>query len=400
MIPLMRNTFLHEEETRQQLAKFILEAPKFSMGEQCEHFEHEFAKYQGRDFAVLFNSGASANLALIQVCKNLRLLTDGDTVGFSALTWSTNVMPLIQLGLQPVPIDCDRRTLNSMSSHLRDRIKTRPLKALFITNALGFAGDLGQIRELCRAEGIILLEDNCEALGTDLPEGRTGNFGLASTFSFFVAHHMSTIEGGMVCTDDPEVAEMLKIVRANGWDRNLSPQQQQKWRALHKVESEFYAKYAFYDLAYNLRPTEITGFLGRCQLQYLDYNIAKRTAIYRAVNDAVNRNGDFIPLELGHIQRFSSFGLPFVCATRELRDFYTQRFSDAGVEIRPMIAGNIQKQPFYSRYVAHDYPLPDAQFLHDCGFYCGNYPEMSEEDVDLIRRCVTSQALSPKACSI
>jgi CDP-6-deoxy-D-xylo-4-hexulose-3-dehydrase len=308
-------------------------------------------------------------------------------------------MPLMQLGLQPVPIDCDRRTLNSMSGHLRERFQSQPLKAFFITNALGFAGDLHRIRELCDAEGILLLEDNCEALGTDLPHGRTGNFGLASTFSFFVAHHMSTIEGGMACTDDPDVAEMLKIVRANGWDRNLSPEQQQKWRTIHKVESEFYAKYAFYDLAYNLRPTEITGFLGRCQLKFLEYNIGRRTAIYRAVNDVVDQNPDFIPLELGHIKRFSSFGLPFVCATRQLRDWYVQRFLDAGVEIRPMIAGNIQRQPFYSRYVKREYPLPDAQFLHDCGFYSGNYPEMTDEEVATICTAVSGQSHAQKTLS-
>ncbi|WP_371079300.1 DegT/DnrJ/EryC1/StrS family aminotransferase, partial [Salmonella enterica] len=149
-----------------------------------------------------------------------------------------------------------------MSSNLLERLEQTELNAFFITNVLGFTGDLDKIRDICNERNIILIEDNCESLGTQLPMGKAGNFSLASTFSFFVAHHMSTIEGGMICTDDDELAEMLKIVRANGWDRNLSSKQQLKWRKKYNIQSEFEAKYTFYDLGFNMRPTEITGFLG------------------------------------------------------------------------------------------------------------------------------------------
>ena len=148
-------------------------------------------------------------------------------------------------------------------------MKNAEIQVLFITNALGFAGDLDVIRQICDERNIILIEDNCEALETELPAGKTGSFGEMASFSFFVAHHMSTIEGGMVCTDDEEFAEMLRIVRANGWDRNLKADQQHKWRKKHNIRSEFEAKYTFYDLGYNFRPTEITGFLGWYQLQFL-----------------------------------------------------------------------------------------------------------------------------------
>ncbi len=235
MIPLMKSTFLHEYDTKAALSEFLLKADKLSMDQMCSRFEQEFAQAQDCKFAVLYNSGSSANLALIQSLKNLGHLKDGDDVGFSALTWSTNTMPLIQLGLNPVPIDCSPESLNVMSETLLLRLEEVQLQALFLTNALGFVGDIGTIRDLCKGKGILLIEDNCEALGTETGQGKAGNFGLGSTFSFFVAHHLSTIEGGMVCTDDPELAQMLQIVRANGWDRNLTAAQQVKLRRQHKV---------------------------------------------------------------------------------------------------------------------------------------------------------------------
>src|SRR5258708_4430261 len=265
MIPLTKTTFLHEYETKEALIEFLRRSTQLSMGTTCFEFEKSFAAYQGRKDAVLFNSGSSANLAVLQALKNLGRLKDSDKAGFSALTWSTNVMPMIQMNLVPVPVDCARETLNVMSKNLLARLKEIDLQALFITNALGFVGDLDVIRNVCKERGIVLIEDSCESLGTELPSGKAGTFGVASTFSFFVAHHMSTIEGGMVCADDEELVEMLRIVRANGWDRNLPTVRQHKWRNKYGVNSEFDAKYTFYDLAFNLRPTEITGFLGLYQ---------------------------------------------------------------------------------------------------------------------------------------
>ena len=146
MIPLMKNAFLHEHETKKALADFIMKSDKLSMGEKCAEFEKAFAKKQGRKEAILFNSGGSANLSMLQALKNLGKLKDGDLVGFSALTWSTNVMPIIQMGMKPVAIDCSKDTLNVMSDNVLARIKQTELKALFITNVLGFVGDLDKIK--------------------------------------------------------------------------------------------------------------------------------------------------------------------------------------------------------------------------------------------------------------
>lgn len=389
MIPLMKNAFLNEYETKEELAKFILQAKRLSMDEQCAGFEEEFAAFQGAKEAVLFNSGGGANLALLQTLKNLGKIKDGDKVGFSALTWSTNVMPIIQLNLQPVPIDCDPTTLNVMSYNLKEQLEDVDIQALFITNAIGFAGDLDVIQQICRERNIILLEDNCEALGTELPAGKTGTFGEMASFSFFVAHHMSTIEGGMVCTEDEEFAEMLRIVRANGWDRNLNANQQHKWRKKYSLHSEFDAKYTFYDLGYNLRPTEITGFLGRYQLQFLKENINVREENYMLMESVVKENPDLVVFDHSHISVLSSFAFPVLCQSEELRDKYFAQFSGAGVEIRPMIAGNIQKQPFYKKYVSKLYELPGTDKVHKCGFYCGIYPELTETDLQLLCSCLS-----------
>lgn len=391
MIPLMKYTFFNEFETKKQLAEFIIKTDKFSMGLQCAEFEEKFAEKQGRKKAILFNSGGSANLAMLQALKNLGHLKEGDKIGFSALTWSTNTMPIIQMGFVPVAIDCEADTLNVMSHNIEERLKQVDLKAIFLTNVLGFAGDLHAIRELCEKEGIIVLEDNCESLGTELKHGKTGNFSLCSSFSFFVAHHMSTIEGGMLCTDSEELAEMLCIVRANGWDRNLTAKQQQKWRRKFGIQSEFEAKYSFYDLGFNLRPTEITGFLGLCQLQFLDENISKRNENYLNIEKAIVLNDDLISIKRDHIERLSPFAIPIVCKTHELRDKYLAQFSGAGIEIRPMIAGNIQRQPFYNKYVDKKYDLPNTDFLHFNGFYCGNYPELTPQDLEVISSCLYTE---------
>jgi CDP-6-deoxy-D-xylo-4-hexulose-3-dehydrase len=388
MIPLMKKAFLKDKETREALADFILHADMLSMGEKCKEFEITFATKQQRKHAILFNSGGSANLALLQALKNLGRLQDKDTVGFSALTWSTNVMPILQLGMKAVAVDCDPNTLNVMSWDLEKKLWKGKLKALFITNVLGFTGNLERIREICKKNNILLLEDNCESLGTTLRDGKAGNFSLASTFSFFVAHHMSTIEGGMVCTDDSELAEMLTIVRANGWDRNLNAPQQKRLRSQHNIQSEFQAKYTFYDLGFNLRPTEITGFLGLFQLKFLDENIKKRQKNYLQIEKVISKNPDLILLERSHLKIISAFAMPILCKSPELKKKYVERFVAAGIEIRPMIAGNMQNQPFYKKYVKDSTRLAGADFIDSNGFYCGNYPELTSGDLQTISKCL------------
>lgn len=381
MIKLIKSTFFNEAETKKALAEFILNEDMLSMGKQCAMFEAAFAAKQGRKYAVFVDNGSVANLLLIQSMMNLGRFQKGDKIGFSALTWPTNVMPLIQLGLVPVAIDCELETLNVSPAKLEEYIGD--LKGLFLTNVLGFSDNLPKLKEMCDAKGVILLEDNCESLGSSVDGKLLGNFGDASTFSFFVGHHMSTIEGGMVTTDDEELRDYLVMGRAHGWDRNLSPEKQQELRAKSGA-NEFYAKYTFYDLASNFRSTEINGFIGNTQMPYWDEIVGRRASNFARFQEAMNQNDDFYQYNLSHMSVVSNFSMPIICKTPELAQQYREKFEAAEVETRPVIAGNMTKQPFYQKYVQDTAPRPNSDLVHANGFYFGNNPEMTDEEIQTL----------------
>ena len=372
--------------------QFITTAPILSFSDQCLTFEQNFAQYQGRKECVFVNSGSSANLAMIQALLNLGRLKKGDQVGFSALTWSTNAMPLIELGLEPVPVDVEVNTLNVSSQTFLKALEKHSLKAMFITNLLGFCDDLEVIQKQCKREKILLLEDNCESLGTVYKGKKLGNYSLASSFSFYVGHHMSTIEGGAVCTDDRELATMLRIVRAHGWDRNLALAEQTKIRSRFKVNSTFYSRYTFYDLGYNLRPTEIAGFLGNNQLLYLDEIIDRRNQIFLQIAPALNQQTDkYYPLKYEHIDFVSNFAIPVVCRTQALRDELVKACSGK-VEIRPIVGGDMTQQPFFEKHVKGYKQFiknSNSKMIHQQGLYFGNNPELTNQEIETILEIFT-----------
>jgi len=384
MIKLIKSTFFQEKKTKIELCNFIKKAKQLSFGPECQKFEANFAKYQDRKYCVFVNSGSSANLALIQSLLNLEKIKKGDSVGFSSLTWSTNAMPLIQLGLNPIPIDVELDTLNVSSKKLLDVIKRTQIKALLLTNLLGFCDDISKIKEICDKKGIVFIEDNCESLGTFYKDKKLGNFGLASTFSFYVGHHMSTVEGGAVCTDNQSLANMLRLVRAHGWDRNLSEEAQLKIRNKHKVNSTFYSRYTFYDLGFNLRPTEIDGFIGNMQINYLPEILKKRNENFLKIAPIIYKNKNFYPIKYSHIDFVSNFAVPVVCKTREIKDKLVER-CNGRVEIRPIVGGDMTQQPFFSRYVKRpEVDNPNANLIHEQGLYFGNNPELTDGEIKRI----------------
>lgn len=387
MIKLIKSTFYHEKETKKSLAKFILSADKLSIGEECKKFEESFARFQGRKYCVFVNSGSSANLALIQALINLHKINRGESVGFSALTWSTNVMPVIQLGLKPVPIDVELDTLNVSSKKLLQTLENTNLKLLFLTNLLGFCDDIDNIRKICKLRKIIFIEDNCESLGTEFKGNKLGNFGLASTFSFYVGHHMSTIEGGAICTDDESLFSMLQLVRAHGWDRNLTQARQLKIRLKHNVNSTFYSRYTFYELGYNLRTTEINGFLGNTQLKYLREIIKKREKNFLQIGGKIYLKTDrYYPIRYSHLDVISNFAVPIICKTKKIRDELVA-ICDGLIEIRPIVGGDMTKQPFFRKNVARFKDLwgkSNARLIHEQGLYFGNNPELTNKEIGLL----------------
>lgn len=380
-INLIKSTFYNEQKTKERLADFIIRSTKLSMGEHCVAFEKAFAAFQGVKYASLFNSGSSANLALLQALLNLGRLNRGDKVAFSSITWSTNVMPIIQLGLIPIPVDVVRETLNVSSNTLIKTINQNPdIKALFISNILGLCSDLDQIADLCSDKKIILLEDNCESFGTVYRGRKLGNFGIASTCSLFVGHHLSTIEGGMVCTNDRELHSMLKMVRAHGWDRSLSGSEQKDMRTRYCVDP-FYDLYTFYDLGYNLRPTEITGFLGTLQMEVADTIISLRQKNFNIFHNAAARNPLLLPVKTDHIDLVSNFAYPVISVNEKVFCSLRNKFYANNVEIRPIVAGNITSQPFFKKYNSNNWSLPEADFIHHHGFYFPNNPELTEDEI-------------------
>lgn len=381
MINLVGAAFYREAETREKLSKFMLSAERFSFGKECISYQQKFAAWQGRKHCVLVNSGSSANLALIQALINMGRLKQDDIVAFSAVTWSTNVMPLIQHGLKAMPLDVSESTLNTPPSEI-ERAIAAGAKAIFLTNLLGFCDDLMAIREQCSAAGVLLLEDNCESLGSVTKGTKLGNFGLASTFSFYIGHHISVIEGGAICTDDDELAEALTIVRAHGWDRQLGPNRQRQLRDEHAID-DFYGLYTFYELAYNLRPTEIAGFIGNIQMEYADEIVANREKTFRLFAEALYGKASFYrPFNYAHMDTASAMAFPLICTSPDVRAKVIER-ARGKVEIRPMVAGSMVFQPFFKKWQADMIEpgmCPVAAKIHEQGFYLPIYPEMTDTD--------------------
>ena len=384
-IPLMKNTFSNESFVKRELVKFIKKTKKLSMGTEVLQWEKNFSKWQKRKYSLSVNSGSSANLVLIQSLINLNILKKNDLVAISGITWSTNPMPLIQLGLKVKAIDINLDTLNVNLNSLKEFYKNnKNLKCFFATNVLGFSDNLDQIRSFCLKKNIVLIEDNCESLGSQLNKIKLGNFGLASTFSTFVGHHLSTIEGGLICTDDKKLYNQMLIVRAHGWDRNLQSKEKKSLRNKFKTK-EFFNSYTFYNLGYNVRPTEISGKLGNLQIKNLNRDISVRQKNFFVFLDAVNKNKNLIPLNIKHMNKISNFAFPVICKSKSYFNKMIYNFKKFKIEIRPIISGNILRQPFLKKYINQNFKnLINSDYLHEKAFYFPNNPELSNDDIKRI----------------
>lgn len=381
-ITLIKSTFLKEEETKKKLCDFIMNQSRLSMGDECLKFEKNFSRKQKRKYSVFVSNGSCANLLLLQALINMGRLEVGDKVLFSSLTWATNVMPIIQLGLVPVPLDCEINTLNTSSRTLKEELKKdKDVKCLFLTNALGFCDDIDEISKVCKDRGILLLEDNCESLGSEYKGKLLGNFGYASTFSFFVGHHLSTIEGGMIVTDDEYLYEMLVMARSHGWSRSNSKEFISK-KYKDEQGDDFYELYKFYELGFNFRPNEINGFIGNEQIKNWEYIVDTRESNFKTILDSIESNPNILPLELNNMTKISNFGIPLIFKTKELYKRYLNLFIEAKVEVRPIIGGDITKQPFFKKSIDVNYECKNSDLVQKNGFYVGNNPELNSNEIE------------------
>jgi len=387
-IKLIKSSFLSEKKTKKKLCRFIRKADILSMNKQCEMFEKNFSKKQKTKYSVFVSSGSSANLLLIQSLLNMKRLNLGDKILVSSLTWPTNIMPIIQLGLIPVLVDCNIETLNMDVQSIKDTIsKEKNIKGLFLTNVLGFCSEIDEIAKICEEHNILFLEDNCESLGSEYKNKLLGNFGVASTFSFFVGHHISTIEGGMICTNDKNLYENLKMTRAHGWTRNNSRDFSEDLKNKHNIV-KFYEKYTFYNLAYNMRPTEISGFLGNEQIKFWDYIVKTRQKNFNIFSKAAMRNDKIISLKLKNLNKISNFAFPLIFKNKEDCVEYAEHFLRENIEIRPIVAGDMASQPFFKKYSKHK-ESPVTHFIQENGFYIPNNPELTQPEINKIIKLIS-----------
>lgn len=355
---------------------------QLTMSKHVREFEQAFAEYVGAPFAVMCNSGSSANLLAFAAATNYmraKKLNVGDEVLIPAVCWSTSLWPIVQMGLVPVFVDIDTMTMNVSLDDLEAKITERT-RAFLAVHVLGNMCAMDRLTKLCDKHDLLLIEDTCESLGSTYDGRCVGTFGHFGSFSFYFSHHITTGEGGMVVCKTQEDADLLRCLRAHGWTRELSNKEQ-----LHDAYPDIDSRFMFVNLGYNLRPMEISGAVGKCQLERLDaMNVcrkANRESLVRAIKAHPKWNEQFrFPVEPSASADTAWFGF-VVILRRDLHESlskYLQFLTQNNIENRPIISGNFVHQPAIRSLGLKIDPAgyPGADELGTCGFFIGvhTYP--------------------------
>ncbi|WP_084540141.1 DegT/DnrJ/EryC1/StrS family aminotransferase [Azorhizobium doebereinerae] len=363
----------------------VLQSGQYTMGPEVSLFEKEFSAYFGSRYAVMVNSGSSANLLMIAALRYVKdlsyRLSPGDEVIVPAIAWATSFYPLYQYGLRLRFVDIDVDTLSYDISMLKAAITSRT-KCILAVNLLGNAQNYGEMLSLAVENGIFLLEDNCQSMGASYNGKCAGTFGVMGTFSTFYSHHISTMEGGVVVTDNEELFHILLSLRAHGWTRNLPHENKVTG---FKSEDEFVESFKFVLPGYNVRPTEISGAIGVEQLKKLPYLVRRRRENAVRFNQAFSDHPAFrIQKELGES---SWFGFAIIARRNEKwsRNEILRKFKDTGFECRPISTGNFTKNPVL-KLMDCDVSggIKNAEFIDACGFFIGNNHVDNSDAVDAI----------------
>lgn len=368
-IHLAEETISADELNR--LGDWVKGGHRLTKGPLTLEFERRFAAWQGSKHALFVNSGSSANLLVAWALLEGGYLRNKKVIA-PAVSWCTTVTPFIQFGYEPVLCDCDKNTLGFDLKHFEALCKKeRPALAILV-HVLGHANQMDKLRAICKKHKVLLVEDSCEALGSAYKSKKCGSMGLAGTFSFYYGHHISTIEGGMIVTDDDKLHNLMVSVRSHGWARDVSPEFHDLWSRQNKVD-EVRDLYTFYNTGFNVRSTDLNAFLGLSQLKKID-----RYTRIRARNFGLYQK---------HLKGFwgqtsatsvlSSFAYGVLVKNR----LETYKHLQAnGIENRPLICGNIGLHPFWvKRYgAAH---LPMADIVHNHGLYLPNHAQLTPAQV-------------------
>ena len=383
MIKLAEST--NDNHDLDALSEWISGYPRLTQGELTKKYESEWSDYLGTKSSVSVNSGSSANLLMLYAMIEAGDLLPGDSVIVPALSWATDLAPIIQLGLTPILCDCNMIDFSLDLDHLEDlldngvifkehEIKVRKrAKVVIIVPVLGFVPNMEKVVAMCNSHNVLLLEDCCESLGSEYKGQKLGTFGVMSTFSTFFGHHISTIEGGMICTNDPKYDKILRSIRAHGWGRDWTEEQQVEEQLKWEV-SDFDAAFTFYTAGFNCRSTDLQAFLGLRQLKKLPSIVKKRHSNYkdylRLLGTAEEPEGVFV----------SNFAFPVVSKNR---DHMVKVLIEEGIECRPLICGSLGEQPVYiKRYGKLE--LPNASFIKKYGMYVPNHNLLRSEDIEKI----------------
>ena len=374
------------DKAEYQALQDVITSGMFTMGPKVAQFERDFAAYIGSKYAVMVNSGSSANLLMVAALfytKNSDLkLNPGDEVIVPAVSWSTTYYPLYQYGLKIKFVDIDLHTLNYDLEQLRDAVSPQT-RAIMVVNLLGNPNDFAQIKEIIGDRNIILLEDNCESLGAEFEGKKAGTFGIMGTFSSFFSHHISTMEGGLIVTDDEEIYHILLSLRAHGWTRNLP---KENLVCGTKSDDPFEESFRFVLPGYNVRPLEMSGALGIEQVKKLPMLIEERRKNGALLQQALKDHSDLlIQSEIGESSWFG-FSLVIKPGSRLSRKELVKKLTELGFECRPIVAGNFAKNEvvkYFNSEVHGD--LKNAEHIDRNGLFIGNHHYSIAEAIEALK---------------
>lgn len=380
-ISLVKDTI--DKNDINDLIEWLKTYPRLTKGSKTIEFEEMWSKWIGCKYSVFVNSGSSANLIMLAALIELYKLRNKKVV-VPSLGWATDLAPVMQLGFEPVLVDIDSDNLSVDTNHLETIFKTIKPSAMILVSVLGLSPKMKEIVDLCKKYGVILLEDNCESQGTKYQDVKLGNFGLMSSFSTYFGHTMSTIEGGMVCTNDKAVYDVLKQLRSHGWDRDLDSERQQELRKEWGVD-DFSALYTFYIPGFNVRSTDLQAVIGMGQLQKVDEMIAQRNKNFQIFKQKLSPYTWFPKEVEGSFT--ASFCIPVIAKSKKEKENIVKNLIENNVECRPLICGSMGTQPFYIKKYGR-VELPNVTKVDECGLYIPNHPKLTEEEIDRMCNCI------------
>lgn len=382
MIRLVEDTI--SKDDIKSLITWLEGNPKLTKGNITVEFEKKWSEYLGCKYSIFINSGSSANLAMFYsliVSNKLR----NKKIIVPAVSWVTTVTPVMQFGLEPIMCDCDKNNLGLDLECLEKIIKEEKPSALILVHVLGIPNSMDEIIDICKKNDVIILEDTCESIGSKYSNKKLGNFGLMSSFSFYYGHHMSTIEGGMVCTDDEDLYHILLSIRSHGWDRDLPEKKQKELREKYKI-SDFRALYTFYYPGFNLRSTDLQAFIGLEQIKKIESIVEKRNHNFNLYNYYIKDS--IWKIDPPKCSFVSNFAYPII--TNNISKLVSELDRNS-IESRPLICGSMNEQPFWYQTYGKSI-LPNSKNVHDFGLYVPNNPNLTEENIKNISDIINKYA--------